>query len=229
MEPQNLLARWQEVRDRMRAAALKAGRSEDAVRLVAVSKTHPPEAIGTLYECGQRVFGESYVQEAHKKIEILPQDIQWHFLGHVQSNKVRQVVVFFDLIHGVDSLKLARSLQRRAEELECIQNVLVQVNLGGEAQKNGIMEQDLPQLAEYLVGASSLRWQGLMLMPPFFGNPDKARPFFARLRELAQELNQDFGVSLMELSMGMTDDFEAAIEEGATIVRVGTRIFGKRE
>lgn len=229
MESETIFERWQDVRDRIRSAALKAGRSEDAVQLVAVSKWHPAEAILSLYEHGQRVFGENYVQEAQQKMELLPPDIKWHFLGHLQSNKVRQVVGFFELLHGVDSLKLARSLQRRAEQLGCVQDILVQVNLGGEAHKNGIMEQDLPQLAEFLVGASALRWQGLMLMPPFFGDADKARPFFARLRELAHELNHGFGISLTELSMGMTDDFETAIAEGATLVRVGTRIFGKRQ
>ncbi|MDY0274818.1 MAG: YggS family pyridoxal phosphate-dependent enzyme [Desulfomicrobium sp.] len=229
MNPEALVKRWQDVQERIRLAALKAGRLEDSVRLVAVSKRHPVEAIATLYEHGQYLFGENYVQEAQKKMELLPSDIQWHFLGHLQTNKVKQVVGIFDLIHGVDSLKLARSLQGRAEELDCTQNVLVQVNLGSETQKNGVLEEDLPQLAEYLAASSRLCWQGLMLMPPFLGDVDKVRPFFVRLRELAHKLSQEFGMSLKELSMGMTDDFEAAIEEGATIVRVGTRIFGKRE
>ena len=161
-------------------------------------------------------------------MEVLPPEISWHFIGHLQTNKAKAVVGRFDLIHGVDSLKLARSLQERAEALGLVQDVLVQVNLAAERQKSGILEADLPPLAEYLAASRNLRWQGLMLMPPFFDDPKRARPYFARLRELAGALRAEFGLPLPELSMGMTGDFEAAIEEGATLVRIGTRIFGER-
>lgn len=228
MDAQALSARWQEVQDKIAQAAAQSGRRAQDVRLVAVSKGHGVQSLKTLYHCGQRIFGENYVQEAQQKIAGLPADIIWHFLGHLQTNKVKHVVGVFDLIHGVDSLRLARSLQRRAQALNCVQNILVQVNLGGEAQKNGVLEKDLPCLAEFLVDAPNLHWQGLMLMPPFFGDPLQAQPFFARLRTLAQELSHNFGIALPELSMGMTDDFEMAIAHGATLVRVGTKIFGPR-
>lgn len=221
--------RWQEVLGRMSEAARRARREPGAVRLVAVSKLHPAEAVRVLYEAGQREFGENYVQEAEAKMAVLPPDISWHFIGHLQTNKVRNVVGRVSLIHGVDSLKLARSLHERAVARNVVQDVLVQVNLAGEGSKSGILEADLPPLAEFLAGAANLRWRGLMLMPPLFDDPEGARPWFARLRGLAEALRAGFGLPLPELSMGMTGDFEAAIEEGATLVRIGTRIFGERE
>ena len=228
MEHADMTQRWRGVLARMAEVARGAGRDPGAVRLVAVSKLHPAGDVLHLFHAGQRIFGENYVQEAQAKMESLPADISWHFIGHLQTNKAKAVVGRFDLIHGVDSLKLARSLQERAEALGLIQDVLVQVNLAAERQKSGILEADLPPLAEYLAGSRNLRWQGLMLMPPFFDDPEAARPYFARLRELAEPLRSGFGLALPELSMGMTGDFEAAIEEGATLVRIGTRIFGER-
>jgi len=198
------------------------------VRLVAVSKLHPAEAVRILFEAGQTIFGENYVQEAQAKMGALPQSIAWHFIGHLQTNKVKAVVGRFELLHGVDSLKLARSLQEKAGALNLRQDVLVQVNLAGEAQKGGIPEAELPLLAEFLAASTHLRWQGLMLMPPFFDDPGRSKPFFARLRVLAENLRASFGLPLPELSMGMTGDFETAIGEGATLVRIGTRIFGER-
>jgi pyridoxal phosphate enzyme (YggS family) len=224
----NLTERWREVLDRMAQAALRAGRAPDSVRLVAVSKLHPAEAVRILFEAGQTIFGENYVQEAQAKMGALPQSIAWHFIGHLQTNKVKAVVGRFELLHGVDSLKLARSLQEKAGALNLRQDVLVQVNLAGEAQKGGIPEAELPLLAEFLAASTHLRWQGLMLMPPFFDDPGRSKPFFARLRVLAENLRASFGLPLPELSMGMTGDFEAAIGEGATLVRIGTRIFGER-
>ena len=229
MEAAEMRARWVEVRERMAAAARRAGREPGGVRLVAVSKLHPAEAVSALYEAGQRDFGENYVQEAEAKMAALPPDISWHFIGHLQTNKARNVVGRFSLVHGIDSLRLARSLQDRADALGVVQDVLVQVNLAGESQKSGILEAELPPLAEFLARAASLHWLGLMLMPPFFDDPERARPWFARLRGLAESLRAGFGLPLPELSMGMTGDFEAAIEEGATLVRIGTRIFGERD
>jgi len=228
MDQANITDRWRKVLDQMAQAARRAGRTTDCVRLLAVSKLHPAEDILTLFEAGQRMFGENYVQEAQTKMAILPQGISWHFIGHLQTNKVKSVVGRFSLIHGVDSLKLARTLHNQAEAQDVVQDVLVQVNLAAEKQKSGIFEVELPSLAEFLAASTHLRWRGLMLMPPFFDDPERARPYFARLRELASRLRADFGLPLPELSMGMTGDFEAAIEEGATLVRIGTRIFGER-
>ena len=228
MEHADMTQRWRAVLARMAEVARGAGREPGDVRLVAVSKLPPAGDVLHLFREGQRIFGENYVQEAQAKMEALPPEISWHFIGHLQTNKVKAVVGRFDLVHGVDSLKLARSLQERAEALGLVQDVLVQVNLAGELQKSGISEADLPPLAEYLAAGRNLRWQGLMLMPPFFDDPEAARPYFARLRELAACLRSGFGLALPELSMGMTGDFEAAIEEGATLVRIGTRIFGER-
>ena len=228
MEHSSITDRWREVLEQMARAARRAGRAPDSARLLAVSKLHGAQDILTLFEAGQRMFGENYVQEAQGKMAVLPQGISWHFIGHLQTNKVKSVVGRFSLIHGVDSLKLARSLHNHAEDLGVIQDVLVQVNLAEEKQKKGIFEADLRPLAEFLAASTHLRWQGLMLMPPFFDDPKRARPYFARLRELAGALRAEFGLPLPELSMGMTGDFEAAIEEGATLVRIGTRIFGER-
>jgi len=221
--------RWREVLDSMAQAARRAGRAPGSVGLVAVSKLHPAGDVLRLFNAGQRVFGENYVQEAQAKKAALPAEISWHFIGHLQTNKVKNVVGGFSLIHGVDSLRLARSLHERAEALGLVQDVLVQVNLAAEEQKSGILAEELPPLAEFLADCRHLNWQGLMLMPPFFDDPERARPYFARLRVLAETLRTGFGLPLPELSMGMTGDFEAAIEEGATLVRIGTRIFGERD
>jgi PLP dependent protein len=228
MEHSDIIERWREVLGQMAQAARRGGREPDDVRLLAVSKLHSAQDILTLFQAGQTMFGENYVQEALGKVAILPGEISWHFIGHLQTNKVKSVVGRFALVHGVDSLKLARSLQGQAATQGVVQDVLVQVNLAGETQKSGILEAELPELAEFLAASPSLRWQGLMLMPPFFDDPDRARPYFARLRDLAETLRASFGLTLPELSMGMTGDFEAAIEEGATLVRIGTRIFGER-
>jgi PLP dependent protein len=228
MEHSDIIERWREVLGQMAQAARRGGREPDDVRLLAVSKLHGAQDILTLFQAGQTMFGENYVQEALGKVAILPGEISWHFIGHLQTNKVKSVVGRFALVHGVDSLKLARSLQGQAATQGVVQDVLVQVNLAGETQKSGILEAELPELAEFLAASPSLRWQGLMLMPPFFDDPDRARPYFARLRDLAETLRASFGLTLPELSMGMTGDFEAAIEEGATLVRIGTRIFGER-
>jgi pyridoxal phosphate enzyme (YggS family) len=228
MQHSDIIERWREVLGQMAQAARRGGREPDDVRLLAVSKLHGAQEILTLFQAGQTMFGENYVQEALGKVAILPREISWHFIGHLQTNKVKSVVGRFALVHGVDSLKLARSLQGQAATQGVVQDVLVQVNLAGETQKSGILEAELPELAEFLAASPSLRWQGLMLMPPFFDDPDRARPYFARLRDLAETLRASFGLPLPELSMGMTGDFEAAIEEGATLVRIGTRIFGER-
>lgn len=191
-----LIKRWQDVLELMSLAAAKAGRDPGSVRLVAVSKLHPAQDILTLFEAGQRSFGENYVQEVLAKMEVLPKEIDWHFIGHLQSNKVKSVVGRIGLIHGLDSLKLAHSLHERAAAMALVQDVLVQVNLAEERQKSGILEADLPHLAEFLSGARNLRWRGLMLIPPFFDDPAKARPYFIRLRTLNEKLRKEYGLPL---------------------------------
>lgn len=217
----------------MAAACERCGRAPESVRLVAISKFHPASDIAALAACGQREFGESYVQEAlAKQDELVGQDILWHFVGGLQTKKARAVVGRFALAHSVDSEKLARELAKRAKEARILQPVLIEVNLGEEEQKAGVDEADLAELAALVASLKDrgcgLDLRGLMCLPPVFDSPEEARPYFEHLRELRDELAQNLGQPLPELSMGMTGDFEAAIEEGATIVRVGTYIFGPR-
>lgn len=220
------------VRGRIAAACARAGRPADSVRLVAVSKFHPASDILALVAAGQREFGESYAQEALAKQDALTgADILWHFVGGVQTKKARQLAGRFALIHSLDSEKLARELANRALAARVLQPVLIEVNMG-EEQKAGVDESGLSALAEFVLslqdGGCGLDLQGLMCLPPLFDAPEAARPYFAHLRELRDGLERELGAWLPQLSMGMTGDFEAAIEEGATIVRVGTSIFGAR-
>ena len=228
---QGLKTRLQSVRKRIEEAAKACGRSPESVRLIAVSKT-----IGTLHvqeaiEAGVTVLGENYVQEARTKInDLSAYPVSWHFIGHLQSNKAKYAVRLFDLIHSVDSIKLARELNKQAKKINKIQDILVQVNIGEESAKSGALAQDTKKLLQDVSNLDNLALKGLMTMPPFFNNPEKVRPFFAALRELRDHLEQHLtNVTLNELSMGMTGDFEAAIEEGATLVRIGTAIFGARK
>ncbi|MDP2846921.1 MAG: YggS family pyridoxal phosphate-dependent enzyme [Humidesulfovibrio sp.] len=228
-----LCTRLAEVKRRMVAACERAGRAPESVRLVAISKFHPASDIAALAACGQRDFGESYVQEALAKQDALVgEDILWHFVGGLQTKKAKNVVDRFCLAHSVDSEKLARELARRAIDARILLPVLIEVNLGEEEQKAGVDEADLNELAEVVVSLNKrgcgLDLRGLMCLPPMFDAPEEARPYFAHLRELRDELSAHLGIPLPELSMGMTGDFEAAIEEGATLIRVGTSIFGSR-
>lgn len=226
-----LSGRWREVLERLAEAARASGRTPGDVRLVAVSKLHPADAVRELAALGQRDFGENYVQEALGKMETLAlpcPDLRWHFIGHLQTNKVKYVAGRFSLIHTLDSDRLARALHERSLKLGRTQDVLIQVNLGGEEAKTGVSREELPGLAESLAGLSALRLEGLMLLPPFFDDPEAARPYFRELRQLRDDLEVRLGMSLPVLSMGMSGDFEAAIAEGATHVRVGTSIFGHR-
>ncbi len=216
------------IRGRISEAAAKAGRRADEVRLVAVSKTHPPEKIREAFESGQSVFGESRVQEALPKLDALPPEIEWHFIGHLQTNKIRKVVGRFALFHGVDNTNLALQMNRIAGELGTTAEVLLEVNVSGEGSKFGFAPDALPAALESLLPLPFLRIRGLMTMAPYSDNPDEARPFFARLRELRDRLAADTGHPLAELSMGMSGDFEQGIAEGATLVRVGSAIFGER-
>ena len=214
------------VKERIERAAHKVGRDSNEIKLVAVSKTHPAEVLQAAIESDIRVFGENKVQEAEDKINVLGREnLEWQLIGHLQSNKARKAAQLFDVIHTLDSIELATRLERIClEENRASLSVLVQVDLALEATKNGVSENDLPQLIEFLKTCERLKFDGLMIIPPYFDDVEKVRPYFKRLREIRDEVLPNG-----ELSMGMSHDFETAIEEGATIVRVGTAIFGQRE
>jgi pyridoxal phosphate enzyme (YggS family) len=219
------------IRERIRQAALRAGRDPESVRLVAVSKTKPAAAIEEAFGCGQQIFGENYVQELVGKKAELPAGVSWHFIGNLQSNKVRQIAGMVDLIHSVDRLSLAAEIDRQWGALGKVCEVLIQVNISREETKGGTSSEELLQLVRDVARLPHLRIVGLMTMPPFFDDPEGARPYFRELRELAGKLQAAAvpGVEMRELSMGMSGDFEAAIEEGATLVRVGSALFGERQ
>ena len=227
-----LAERLARVRAQLADAAGKAGRAAEEVRLIAISKTHPPDLVRHLIELGATDVGENRVQEAEEKIVEVGRDkVRWHLVGHLQANKSRRAVNLFDVIHSLDSIDLARRLDRLCgEEGREKLPVLIQVDLGQEETKSGIEETGLWQLAEGVGELSRLELIGLMTLPPFFENPEESRPFFRRLRELRDEFAAKgaFGGGKGELSMGMTHDFAVAIEEGATMVRIGTAIFGER-
>lgn len=224
--------RFAHVRSRIDDAAKRCGRSSNEITLVAISKTHPAQTLRASLDLGVTDLGENRVQEAESKIvELGRQAARWHLVGHLQSNKARRAVQLFDVIHSLDSPELAQRLDRLCFE-EDRQNLpaLIQINLGGEKSKTGIDPGDLPQLLEATAAGQRLRLTGLMTLPPYFENPDCSRPFFKALRELRDRMKVEghFGDAPGELSMGMSHDFETAIEEGATIIRVGTAIFGER-
>lgn len=215
------------VRRRIEAAAERSGRAASSVTLVAVSKTVPVDAIREAVAAGAGILGENRVQEARDKVAALAGAAQWHLIGHLQTNKVKLAVGLFDRIHSLDSIRLAHELDRHAGEARRRMRCLVQVNVGGEAQKDGASEEEVRPLLEAARRLPHILVEGLMVIPPFLSDPEAVRPFFRRLRVLRDELARD-GVPLPDLSMGMTHDFEVAIEEGATLVRVGTAIFGPR-
>lgn len=233
MSKDQLGARLARIRAQIEAAALKCGRSPQDVTLIAISKTHPASLVREAIELGATDIGENRVQEAEQKInEVGRYAARWHLVGHLQANKARRAVQLFDVIHSLDSLELARRLNRMCgEEGREKLPLLVQVDLGHEDTKSGIDESELREFIEGLKVLERVQLIGLMTLPPFFDDPEQARPFFRRLRELRDELRAQgvFGDQKGELSMGMTHDFQVAIEEGATMVRVGTAIFGQRE
>ena len=218
-----------QIRARMDRAAQEAGRDPAGVRLVAVSKIKPAEAVLEALAAGQVLFGENYVQEASQKIPAVGDGPVWHMIGHLQTNKAKLCAGLFDTVETVDRLKLAKALARHAADLNKTLNVLIQVNVGGEVQKSGCEPEQALALAQEVAKLPGLSLKGLMTMPPFFDDPDRARPLFAQLRELSESMARELPPGCMdELSMGMSGDFEAAIKEGATLVRVGTAIFGSR-
>ncbi|MGI8884331.1 MAG: YggS family pyridoxal phosphate-dependent enzyme [Pyrinomonadaceae bacterium] len=214
-----------EVQQKIERAANKVGRNPNEIKLVAVSKTHPVEILNKAIEAGTTVFGENKVQEAESKIEEIGREkVERHLIGHLQKNKARKAVQLFDVIHSLDSIELATRLERICQEEERNSlSVLIQIDLANEATKNGVDEKDLPQLIEFLQNCDCLKFTGFMIIPPFFEDAENARPFFKKLREIRDEILPNG-----ELSMGMSHDFEIAVEEGATLIRVGTAIFGRR-
>ena len=216
------------VGERIELACQRAGRSRDSVELIAVSKTFPVELIREASDAGQLLFGESKLQEAEVKIAQLPTSLRWHFIGRVQRNKVRKLLLGFEVIHAIDSLRLACHTNETARELGLFPQVFLQVNIGEEISKGGFRPETLRIELEELLKLDRLEIVGLMCIPPAGADPESARPWFSMLRQLRNSLEMEFHVRLPGLSMGMSGDFEIAIDEGATHVRVGSSIFGKR-
>jgi len=218
------------VKERIAKAATRVGRDPEGVMLVAVTKTMPVERIREAIDAGQQVFGENRVQEAQAKIEALGREVQWHLIGHLQRNKVRVVCDLFNLIESVDSLPLAQDLNTRAARHNIVMPVLIQVNIGDETTKSGVPAAETMALVQQVAALPHVAIRGLMCVPPAVEIAEHARPYFVELRTLAEQIAHERipMVSMSELSMGMSHDFEVAIEEGATMVRVGSAIFGAR-
>jgi pyridoxal phosphate enzyme (YggS family) len=217
------------VREQISTAAAKSGRTSNDVELVAITKTHPAESVREAIEAGQVLFGESRVQEARAKIPELPSNCRWHFVGHLQKNKIRHALPLFEMFHGIDSLSLAHDINRVAEEERLYPRILLEVNVAGEGSKFGFAPDALGQQMEGLLALPRLSIEGLMCIPPLATESEDSRKFFVRVRELRDSLEKEFSLKLPQLSMGMTQDFPIGIEEGATLVRVGTAIFGERK
>ena len=221
----------QEVEEKIQSACRRAGRNRSEVTLVAVSKTKPAATLQEAYDLGVRVFGENKVQEIREKYQVLPKDIEWHMIGHLQTNKVKYIVDKVRLIHSVDSLRLAEVIEKEAEKQDRIVDILLEVNVAEEESKFGLKTAEVLPLAEKLTALSHIRLRGLMTIAPFVENPEKNRAIFANLHKLyvdIKEKNIDNG-TVSILSMGMTNDYQVAIEEGATLVRIGTALFGARQ
>lgn len=229
--PADIIANVATVHARIAAAARRVNRSPDSVKLLAVTKTVSPSAIEKAMEAGITDFGENYVQEAREKIPLLRKEVRWHMIGRLQTNKAKYAVNLFDYIHSVDRLELAEELNKRLEKTGRKMNILIEVNVSGEETKSGVPANQAIDLVKRIASLKYLSVKGLMTMAPYSDNPENARPFFAALRNLKHDIIQEGieGIAMEELSMGMTDDFEIAIEEGATIVRIGRAIFGERK
>lgn len=219
-----------QIHDRIDKACQRVGRNPEGVKLVAVSKVKPAEQVEEAFHAGQKLFGESYVQEFRDKQPLVTEPVQWHFIGGLQSNKVKYLRDKVTMIHSVDRLSLAEEINRQWGKIDGSVEILLQVNVGDEASKSGCAPEDLESLIRAVAQLPHLKICGLMCLPPNFDDPEQVRPFFKQLRELSEQINrlQLTGVEMGELSMGMSGDFEVAVEEGATLVRVGTAIFGAR-
>ena len=218
------------IRQEIAEAALRRGRNPDTIRLMAVTKTVDDDRIREALAAGIRLIGENYVQEAQRKIPLLGEGLEWHMIGHLQTNKSKYAVHLFHMIQSVDRIELARELDKRCAAAGLVMPVLIEVNTGDEASKSGVAPEGTLDLVEAVAACGNLRIRGLMTMPPWFPDPEEARPFFRTLRELRNRILDRAipGVDMTELSMGMSDDFTVAVEEGATIVRIGRAIFGQR-
>jgi pyridoxal phosphate enzyme (YggS family) len=224
----DIVENLERVRAQIAQAAQKAGRQVGDVDLIAISKTHDAERVREAMEAGQQLFGESKVQEARAKIPELPSSLRWHFVGHLQRNKIRHALPLFELFHGIDDVDLARDMNRIAEEGGMHPRILLEVNVAGEGSKFGFKPDKLRGEMETLLSLNRLSIEGLMTIPPLAEEAEFSRKFFVDLRELRDALEKEFDLKLPHLSMGMTNDFQIAVEEGATMVRVGTAIFGER-
>jgi PLP dependent protein len=224
----NLAENLESIRERIAATCARVNRKVEEVSLVAVSKGHPPEAVQAVADAGQMLFGENKVQEAKAKIPLCPGKSRWHMIGHLQSNKVRDAVHLFDMIESVDSLAVAAEVNRMAEKAGKTVPILLEVNVAGESSKFGYKAQTLLAELEEINALSRIEIHGLMTVPPYSPTPERSRPFFRQLRELKGNCEKILGTPLAQLSMGMSGDFEIAIEEGATLIRVGTALFGPR-
>lgn len=224
----DLAANLENIRQRIASACARAGRAPDSVTLLAVTKTHSPEVVAQAAALGLTLFGENKVQEAKAKIPLCPGRLRWHMIGHLQSNKCRDAVELFEMIQSVDSLALAEEINKRAEQASKTIPVLLEVNIVGEASKFGYQSEQLLRDLKHLNALPRIEIHGLMTIPPYTPLPEKVRPVFRQLRELKTKCEQALGAPLPQLSMGMSGDFEVAIEEGSTIVRIGTALFGER-
>lgn len=215
-------------RERIDGACRKVGRDPAEVEIVGVTKTHGPDVVSDAWEAGIRIFGENRVQEAAWKIPACVSGPEWHLIGHLQRNKVRHALELFSVIHSVDSLRLLEQIERVADESGHRPEILLEVNVSGEASKDGLAPEQVPEVVEYALGCRNVTLTGLMTMAPFAADAEQARPFFGRLRCLRDEWERAFGIGLPRLSMGMSNDYVVAVEEGATWVRLGTVLFGHR-
>ncbi len=220
--------RLKDVRKRVAAACVRSGRDPSDVTIVAVAKTHGPDAVREVSEAGIGIIGENRVQEAQQKMSLCPSSLRWHMVGHLQSNKSRAAVALFDMIHAVDSRNLIERLDHDAEEAGKRIPVCIEVNVSGESSKFGLAPDAVPAVLEFASGLRCVDVVGLMTIPPFTPDPEGARPYFRRLREHRDRWRESSGLRLDALSMGMSNDFDVAIEEGATMVRLGTILFGER-
>jgi len=219
----------EEIRKRIVNACERAGRNPEEVQILAATKTRTPEEIKEAFEAGIRLFGENRVQEARDKIPVLKElPAEWHMIGHLQTNKVKYAVKLFDVIETVDRQKLVDELEKRLSQLGKVMRVFIEVKLSPEETKHGCSPEEVESLARYILCKEHLKLEGLMTVPPYLDDPEDVRPYFRRLREIRDSLQDKLGIPLPQLSMGMSHDFEVAIEEGATIVRIGTAIFGER-
>lgn len=220
----------QDVQFKIESACKRAGREPKEVTLIAVSKTKPEEMLQTIYDCGVRDFGENKVQELTRKIEALPNDIKWHMIGHLQTNKVKYIVGSVELIHSVDSIHLAKEISKQSVKKDVVSHILIEVNVAEEESKFGLKTDEVLSVIKEISKLPNLKIDGLMTIAPYVINPEDNRNFFRRIKQLAVDISEQNidNVSMNILSMGMTGDYEVAIEEGATIVRVGTGIFGER-